>query len=358
MIKNGYLCSKILNRRKKMKVAIVGASGAVGQEFLRILDERDFPMDELVLFGSERSAGRKYCFRGKETEVKLLQHNDDFQDIDIAFTSAGAGTSKEFADTITRHGCVMIDNSSAFRMDDDVPLVVPECNAEDALKRPRGIIANPNCTTIMMVVVLQPLERLSHIKRIHVASYQSASGAGAAAMQELQQQYKEIVETGKVSTIKRFPHQLAYNVIPQIDVFQPNGYTKEEMKMFNETRKIMHTDARCSAMCVRVSSLRSHSESVWIETERPLSVEEAQQAIAHAPGCTLVDDPATLTYPMPLDTAGKDNVFVGRVRKDLADDNGLTFWLSGDQIRKGAALNAVQIGEYLVKQGLKGATIG
>ena len=334
-----------------MKVAIVGASGAVGQEFLRLLDERNFPMDELVLFGSERSAGTKYTFRGKELTVKLLQHNDDFKDIDIAFTSAGAGTSKEFAADITKYGCVMIDNSSAFRMDDDVPLVVPECNAEDALNRPRGIIANPNCTTIMMVVVLQPLEQLSHIKRIHVASYQSASGAGAAAMAELQQQYKEIVETGEVQTIKKFPHQLVYNVIPQIDVFQPNGYTKEEMKMFNETRKIMHTDAKCSAMCVRVSSLRSHSESVWIETERPLSVEEAQQAIANAPGCQLVDDPATLTYPMPLCTAGKDDVFVGRVRKDLSDDNGLTFWLSGDQIRKGAALNAVQIGEYLIRVG-------
>jgi len=328
-----------------MKVAIVGASGAVGQEFLRILDQRNFPMDELVLFGSERSAGTKYTFRGKELTVKLLQHNDDFKDVDIAFTSAGAGTSKEFAETITKYGAVMIDNSSAFRMDDDVPLVVPECNAEDALTRPRGIIANPNCTTIMMVVVLQPLEKLSHIKRIRVSSYQSASGAGAAAMAELQQQYKEMVEDGEVKTIKKFPHQLAYNV------FQPNGYTKEEMKMYNETRKIMHTDAKCSAMCVRVSSLRSHSESVWIETERPITVEEAQQAIAQAPGCTLVDDPSTLTYPMPLDTAGKDDVFVGRVRKDLSDDCGLTFWLSGDQIRKGAALNAVQIGEYLIKVG-------
>ena len=334
-----------------MKVAIVGASGAVGQEFLRILDERNFPMDELVLFGSERSAGRKYTFQGKEIEVKLLQHNDDFKDVDIAFTSAGAGTSKEFAETITKYGAVMIDNSSAFRMDDDVPLVVPECNAEDALNRPRGIIANPNCTTIMMVVVLQPLENLSHIKRIHVASYQSASGAGAAAMAELQQQYKEMVEEGEVKTIKKFAHQLAYNVIPQIDVFQPNGYTKEEMKMYNETRKIMHTDAKCSAMCVRVSSLRSHSESVWIETERPISVEEAQEAIAAAPGCQLKDDPSTLTYPMPLETAGKDDVYVGRIRKDLSDDCGLTFWLSGDQIRKGAALNAVQIAEYLVKVG-------
>ena len=334
-----------------MKVAIVGASGAVGQEFLRLLDERKFPMDELVLFGSDRSAGRKYSFQGKDIEVKLLKHGDDFKDIDIAFTSAGAGTSKEYADDITRYGCVMIDNSSAFRMDDDVPLVVPECNAKDALVRPRGIIANPNCTTIMMVVVLQPLEQLSHIKRIRVSSYQSASGAGAAAMAELEQQYREIVETGEVKTIKKFPHQLAYNVIPQIDVFQPNGYTKEEMKMYNETRKIMHTDARCSATCVRVSSLRSHSESVWIETESPISVEQAQQAIAQAPGCTLVDDPTTLTYPMPLHTAGKDDVFVGRVRKDLADDNGLTLWLSGDQIRKGAALNAVQIAEYLVKVG-------
>ncbi|MBR5655224.1 MAG: aspartate-semialdehyde dehydrogenase [Prevotella sp.] len=333
-----------------MKVAIVGASGAVGQEFLRILAERVFPMDELVLFGSERSAGRKYTFKGKEYEVKLLQHNDDFRDIDIAFVSAGGGTSKEFAETITKYGAVMIDNSSAFRMDDDVPLVVPECNPDDALNRPRGIIANPNCTTIMMVTVLQPLENLSHIRRIHVASYQSASGAGAAAMAELQQQYNEIVNDQPV-TVKKFPHQLAYNVIPQIDVFTENGYTKEEMKMFNETRKIMHTDARCSAMCVRVSSLRSHSESVWIETERPISVEEARAAIAAAPGCTLKDDPSNLVYPMPLETAGKDDVYVGRIRKDLADENGLTFWLSGDQIRKGAALNAVQIAEYLIKVG-------
>ena len=333
-----------------MKAAIVGASGAVGQEFLRVLAERNFPIDELVLFGSKRSAGRKYAFKGKEYEVKLLQHNDDFKDIDVAFVSAGGGTSKEFADTITKYGAVMIDNSSAFRMCDDVPLVVPECNAEDALNRPRGIIANPNCTTIMMVVVLNPLEKLSHIRRIHIASYQSASGAGAAAMAELQEQYKDIVE-GKPVHVEKFPHQLAYNVIPQIDVFTDNGYTKEEMKMFNETRKIMHSDVRCSAMCVRVSSLRAHSESVWIETERPLSVEEAQKAIAAAPGVTLEDDPANLVYPMPLDTAGKDDVYVGRVRKDLADDCGLTFWLSGDQIRKGAALNAVQIAEYLLKVG-------
>ena len=202
----------------------------------------------------------------------------------------------------------------------------------------------------MMVVVLQPIERLSHIRRIHIASYQSASGAGAAAMAELQQQYREIID-GKPVTVSKFPHQLAYNVIPQIDVFQPNGYTKEEMKMFNETRKIMHSDVRCSAMCVRVSSLRAHSESVWIETERPIEVDEARAALAAAPGVTVEDDPANLVYPMPLDTAGKDDVYVGRIRKDLADDCGLTLWLSGDQIRKGAALNAVQIAEYLVKVG-------
>ncbi len=333
-----------------MKVAIVGASGAVGQEFLRVLDERNFPIDELVLFGSERSAGTKYAFRGKEHEVQLLRHGDDFKGVDIAFTSAGAGISKEYAEDITKHGAVMIDNSSAFRMDENVPLVVPECNAEDALNRPRGIIANPNCTTIMMVVCLKPLEQLSHIRRIHVASYQSASGAGAAAMAELQQQYAEIID-GKEPTVKKFAHQLAYNVIPQIDVFQPNGYTKEEMKMYAETQKIMHSDVKCSATCVRVSSLRSHSESVWIETERPISVEEAQAALAAAPGVTLKDDPSNLVYPMPLETAGKDDIFVGRVRKDISDENGLTFWLSGDQIRKGAALNAVQIAEYLVKVG-------
>ena len=337
--------------RKLYNVAVVGASGAVGQEFLKVLEERDFPIAELTLFGSPRSAGTSYKFKGKDITVKLLQHNDDFKDIDIAFASAGAGTSKEFAETITKYGAVMIDNSSAFRMDEDVPLVVPECNAEDALVRPRGIIANPNCTTIMMVVVLKPIEELSHITRVHVASYQSASGAGAQAMLELEQQYKEIVENKPV-TVNKFAYQLAYNVIPQIDVFTDNGYTKEEMKMFNETRKILHSDVKCSAMCVRISALRSHSEAVWVETERPLSVEEVQKAIAAAPGVTLQDDPATKTYPMPLFTGGKDDVYVGRVRKDLANENGITLWLSGDQIKKGAALNAVQIGEYLVSKGL------
>ncbi len=334
-----------------MRVAIVGASGAVGQEFLRILAQREFPMDDLVLFGSERSAGKKYSFKGKEYTVKLLQHNDDFRDIDVAFVSAGGGTSKDFAETITKHGAVMIDNSSAFRMDEDVPLVVPEVNAADALNRPRGIIANPNCTTIMMVVALKPIEDLSHIKKIHISSYQSASGARDAAMQELEQQYREILSTGEVKTIKKFPHQLAYNVIPQIDVMTPNDYTKEEMKMYHETRKIMHSDVRTSATCVRVSSLRSHSESVWFETERPLSVEEIREALQAAPGVTLKDDPQNYVYPMPLESAGQDDVYVGRVRKDLADDNSCTLWLTGDQIRKGAALNAVQIAEYLVSVG-------
>ncbi len=333
-----------------MKVAIVGASGAVGQEFLRVLEERNFPIDDLLLFGSPRSAGTKYAFRGKEYEVKLLQHNDDFKGVDIAFTSAGAGTSKEYAETITKYGAVMIDNSSAFRMDDDVPLVVPEVNAEDALERPRGIIANPNCTTIQMVVALKAIEKLSHIKRVHVSTYQAASGAGAAAMAELHEQYRQIL-AGEPVTVEKFAYQLAYNVIPQIDVFMDNGYTKEEMKMFNETRKIMHSDVKTSATCVRVPALRSHSESIWVETERPISVEEARKAFAEGEGLVLMDDPANKVYPMPLFLAGKDPVYVGRIRKDLTDENGLTFWIVGDQIKKGAALNAVQIAEYLIKVG-------
>ena len=337
----------IILKEKEMKVAIVGASGAVGQEFLRILSERAFPIDELLLFGSERSAGQTYMFNGKEHVVRLLQHNDDFRGVDIAFVSAGGGTSKEFAETITKHGTVMIDNSSAFRMDPEVPLVVPECNAEDALNHPRGIVANPNCTTIMMVVVLQPLEKLSHIKRIRVSSYQSASGAGAAAMAELQTQYSQLVN-GEEPTVSKFPHQLAYNVIPQVDVFTDNGYTKEEMKMYHETQKIMHTDAKCSATCVRVPSFRAHSESIWVETEKPISVDEARKAFAKASGVELIDDVEHSQYPMPLPATGKDAVFVGRIRKDLANPNGLAFWCVADQIRKGAALNAIQIAEYLI----------
>ena len=332
-----------------MKVAIVGVSGAVGQEFLRVLEERNFPLDELVLFGSSRSAGNTYQFQGKTHTVKELKHNDDFKGIDIAFTSAGAGTSKEFAETITKHGAVMIDNSSAFRMDADVPLVVPEVNAEDAKNRPRGIIANPNCTTIQMVVALKPLEKLSHIKRIHVATYQAASGAGAAAMAELENQYKQLIN-GEEPTVEKFAYQLAYNLIPQVDVFTDNGYTKEEMKMFHETRKIMHSDVEVSALCVRVPALRAHSESVWVETERPIEVEEARKAFEQAEGIIVLDNSDKKEYPMPLFIAGKDPVYVGRMRKDLANPNGFTFWCVGDQIKKGAALNAVQIAEYLIKE--------
>ena len=385
-----------------MNVAIVGASGAVGQEFLRVLAERKFPIDELRLFGSSRSAGTTYTFCGKEYTVKELVHGtDDFRGIDIAFTSAGGGTAKEFAEDITRYGAVMIDNSSAFRMDSDVPLVVPECNAADALDRPRGIIANPNCTTIMMVVALQALENISHIRRIHVASYQAASGAGAVAMAELYEQYKQALAGEKID-VQKFAYQLAFNVIPQIDVFTDNGYTKEEMKMYNETKKIMHTDADCSAMCVRVPSLRCHSESIWAETERPVSVEEFREAVRRTQGLTLQDNPAAVgqglkspshltastsaasssvsdscaasssvsgscaagtpdnhlaaiaaaaaehPYPMPLFLESCDDVYVGRIRKDLANPNGITFWIVSDQIKKGAALNAVQIAEWLI----------
>ena len=331
-----------------MKVAIVGASGAVGQEFLRVLDEQQFPIDELLLFGSSRSAGRKYMFKGKEFEVRELKHNDDFKGVDIAFTSAGAGTSREFADTITKYGALMIDNSSAFRMNEDVPLVVPEVNGDDAFNTPRNIIANPNCTTIQMVVALKPINDISKIRRVHVATYQAASGAGAAAMDELVAQYADIAQ-GKEPVVEKFAYQLAYNVIPHIDVFQENGYTKEEMKMFNETRKIMHEpELSVSAMCVRVPVMRAHSEAVWVETERPISPEEAREAFSKANGVVVVDNPSEKQYPMPLFVAGKDPVYVGRIRKDLANENGLSFWVVGDQIKKGAALNAVQIAQYIL----------
>lgn len=331
-----------------MKVAIVGASGAVGQEFLRVLDEQNFPLTELLLFGSKRSAGKKYTFKGKEITVKELQHNDDFKGVDIAFTSAGAGTSKEFADTITKYGAIMIDNSSAFRMDEDVPLVVPEVNGNDAFTTPRNIIANPNCTTIQMVVALKPLNDISPIKRVHVATYQAASGAGATAMDELVKQHAQLVN-GEEPTVEKFAYQLAYNLIPQVDVFTDNGYTKEEMKMFHETKKIMHTpELNVSAMCVRVPVMRAHSEAIWIETEKPISAEQATEAFKSAEGVVVIDEPANKKYPMPLHIANQDPVFVGRIRKDIANENGLTFWVVGDQIKKGAALNAVQIAQYMI----------
>ena len=294
-----------------MNVAIVGASGAVGQELLKVLDQRDFPIDELRLFGSKRSAGSKVVLRGRELTIRELTRDESlFEGIDIAFTSAGAGTSREFADIITARGAIMIDNSSAFRMDPDVPLVV----------------------------------------RIRVATYQAASGAGASAMQELADQHAALA-SGKEPKVEKFVAQLAYNVIPHIDVFTDNGYTKEEMKMVNETRKIMHDpDIRVSATCVRVPVMRSHSEAIWVETQKPLTVAEARAAFEAAPGVVVMDNPAEKVYPMPLELAGCDPVYVGRIRQDLAGDNAIAFWTVSDQIRKGAALNAVQIAEFLLSK--------
>ncbi|QIA07061.1 aspartate-semialdehyde dehydrogenase [Draconibacterium halophilum] len=333
-----------------MKVAIVGVSGAVGQEFLKVLAERDFPMDELVLFGSARSAGKTYEFKGKQLTVKELKHGDDFKDIDIALTSAGAGVSKEYAETITKHGAIMIDNSSAFRYVDDVPLVVPEVNPEDSKNRPRNIIANPNCSTIQMVVALKPIENLSKIKRVRVATYQAASGAGAQGIAELEDQVKDIAE-GKPVKVEKFSHQLAMNIIPHIDVFLDNDYTKEEMKMNWETKKIMHTEAEVSATCVRIPVARAHSEAIWVETEKPLTAEAVTKAFEAFEGLTVIDNPAKNEYPMPLFVSGKDDVYVGRIRQDVTDPNSITFWCVGDQIKKGAALNAVQIAEWLIKNG-------
>jgi aspartate-semialdehyde dehydrogenase len=332
-----------------MNLSIVGVSGAVGQEFLKILSERDLPINNLVLFGSARSAGKTYEFKGQKLTVKELKHNDDFKNIDIALVSAGGSTSKEFAETITKHGTIMIDNSSAFRMETDVPLVVPEVNGQEAFNHPRKIIANPNCTTIQMVVALKALENLSHIKRIHVSTYQSASGAGAMGMAELEQQVKDFT-ANKDLTVEKFAHQLLFNVIPHVDVFTDNGYTKEEMKMYNETRKIMNSDIQVSATCVRVPVMRAHSEAVWAETEEPVSPEAFKAECEKTKGITVIDNPGNGEYPLPLNLAGKDDVYVGRIRKDLANPNGISFWCVSDQIRKGAALNAVQIAELLIKK--------
>ena len=358
-----------------MKIAIVGASGAVGQELLKILAERQFPITNLRLFGSARSAGTTYTFCGKEYTVEELRHGDLFKDIDIAFVSAGGSVSKEYAEDITRYGAIMIDNSSAFRMDPEIPLVVPELNADDinqALQEDgRRIIANPNCTTIIMAVCLKAIEELSHIKRVHVSSYQSASGAGASAMAELEEQYRQALN-GEEVTHNKFAYQLAYNLIPQIDVFGDDDYTKEELKMYHETRKIMHSDIAVSATCVRVPSLRAHSEALWVETAEPLTPEQVRTALSHTEGVQVIDNPANLgkpfkdmdeednskfkiqnskfPYPMPLYLSGTDDVYVGRIRRDLANENGITFWCVGDQIRKGAALNAVQIAEKIINR--------
>lgn len=321
----------------------------MGQEFLRVLEEQNFPVDQLMLLGSERSAGRTYQFRGDSHTVSRLTPDTDFSGVDFAFVSAGASVSKQYADVITRHGTLMIDNSSAFRMDSDVPLVVPEVNGADAFQAPRGIIANPNCTTIIMVVALKPIANLSPIKRVHVATYQAASGAGAAAMDELTTQHIQLAQGSTEVQVEKFAYQLAYNLIPHIDLFLDNDYTKEEMKMYHETKKIMHApDLEVSATCVRVPVLRAHSEAVWVQTERPLDVSEVRQAMLEAPGLVMVDNPSAKQYPMPYDISGKDPVYVGRLRKDIADPCGMTFWLVGDQIKKGAALNAIQIAQYIL----------
>ncbi len=350
MTKPELVVNKKQLKNKQMKVAIVGTSGAVGQEFLNILEQKNLPIDELVLFGSKRSAGNHYTYKGKTLTVKELLHNDDFKGIDVALTSAGASASVEYADTITKFGAIMIDNSSAFRMMDDVPLVVPEVNPEDAKIRPRNIIANPNCTTIQLVVALKALENLSHVKRVHVSTYQSASGAGAMGMAELEAQVHEYV-TGKSLTVDKFAHQILFNVIPHIDVFQDNGYTKEEMKMYYESRKIMHSDIKVSATTVRVPVMRAHSEAVWAETESPVSPEAFRAECEKMQGITVTDEVLNKQYPMPFNLAGEDDVFVGRIRPDLTDPNGITFWCVSDQIRKGAALNAIQILEYLIAEG-------
>ncbi|WP_277086439.1 aspartate-semialdehyde dehydrogenase [Porphyromonas catoniae] len=333
-----------------MNIAIVGVTGAVGQEFLHVLSERSLKIDQLKLFASTRSAGQRITFKGQEYIVQELRHGDDFQDIDIAFVSAGGSISLEYAETITKHGAVMIDNSSAFRMQEDVPLVVPEVNAADALVRPRGIIANPNCTTIQMVVALNVIHQLSPITRVHVATYQAASGAGARGMMELDEQTKAIAR-GEEPEVKKFAYQLAYNLIPQIDVFADGDYTKEELKMYNETRKIMHSDLSVSATCVRVPVTRAHSEAIWVETEETIELDVLREAFRKAPGIVLQDEPSEQVYPMPLFIAEKDPVYVGRLRKDLTNPRGIAFWCVSDQIKKGAALNAVQIAEYLVSQG-------
>ena len=331
-----------------MNVAIVGASGAVGRELINILDTKPFAFDGVRLFGSRRSAGQTRRICGKDVVIEELTHEPGlFRGVDIAFVSAGAGVSREYAADITAHGTIMIDNSSAFRMDPDVPLVVPEVNPDDAFDAPRRIIANPNCTTIQMVVALRPIHELSPIRRVHVATYQAASGAGASAMDELRQQHADIV-AGRPVTVEKFAHQLAYNVIPHIDVFTDHGHTNEEMKMHLETKKIMHAPhLEVSATCVRVPVMRAHSEALWVETESPLTLDRVRAAFRSAPGVEYTDDPASLTYPMPLDLAGCDPVHVGRLRKDLSNPNGISFWAVSDQIRKGAALNAVQIAQLL-----------
>lgn len=338
---------------KKYNVAIVGASGAVGHEFLKVLAERDFPIGELRLLATERSAGTVIPFKGQDYTVQPTTE-DSFAGIDIALF-AGGSASTIYAKAANAAGAVVIDNSSNFRNDPSVPLIVPEVNPED-VRWHKGILANPNCSTIIMLVALKPLHDLAKIKRVVVSTYQACSGAGLPGMQELEAQAKLITE-GRTDEIKpeTFAHQIAFNLIPQIDVLTDNDYYKEEMKMNWETTKIFHDDSvQVSATCVRVPVFRSHSEAITIDFERPITAEQAREALANAPGVVIVDNPAENQYPMPWFTSNKDEVFVGRIRQDISAPNSISMWVVADQIRKGAATNAVQIAETLIKEGLVG----
>jgi aspartate-semialdehyde dehydrogenase len=326
-------------------IAIVGATGAVGVETLEVLERRSFPVDSIKLLASDRSAGKKLPFRGQLIEVEALDETS-FIDCDLVFFSAGAEISRSYAPIAQRTGAVVIDNSSAFRMEADVPLVIPEINGED-VARHRGLIANPNCTTAVALMALYPLHRVFGLLRVFASSYQAVSGSGARAIEELKRQ-TEASARGETSPAKVYPHPIAFNLLPHVDSFLETGYTKEEVKLQNEGRKIMHLPQFCASVtCVRVPVYRAHSVAIHAEFERPVSVEQAREVLAKAPGLELVDEPSRNRYPMPLETAGKDNCQVGRVRRDSAFDNGLAFWVSGDQLLKGAALNAVQIAELL-----------
>ena len=330
---------------KKYNVAVMGATGAVGNCFLRILEERKFPVNSIKLLASERSKGKSLKFMGKDYPVELLTH-DSFKGIDIVLASAGASRSLEFLPSAVKAGAVCVDNSSAFRMDKEVPLVVPEVNPQD-IKKHKGIIANPNCSTIQMVVALYPIHRRVRIKRIVVTTFQSVSGAGQKKVNELWEQSGAFFAKKQIKPVE-FPYQIAFNLIPQIDVFMDNGYTKEEMKMVNETRKIMGDDSiKVNATCVRVPVFYAHSESVNIETKKYISANDVRELLLKAPGVRLVDDPMNRSYPMPINAEGKDDTFVGRIRQDDSVKNGISMWVVADNIRKGAALNAIQIVELL-----------
>jgi aspartate-semialdehyde dehydrogenase len=332
--------------REAKNVAIVGATGAVGIEMLRCLEERNFPVGRLTLLASARSAGKRLGFRGEEVAVEELTHGS-FAGVDIALFSAGGGISLEYGPSAAAAGAVVIDNSSAFRMDEGVPLVVPEINPEAAAVRPRGIIANPNCTTIITMMALWPLHKAFGLKSVIASSYQAVSGSGAQGIVELESQVQALVEGTEVEK-RVYAHQIAFNVIPQVDSFTPSGYTKEELKMLNEGRKILGLpELRVTCTCVRVPVYRSHSVSLTATFGVPVSVAAARAAFAGFPGIKLVDDPEIASYPMPLDTTGKDDCLVGRIRVDGVLDNSLALWVVGDQVRKGAALNAVQIAELL-----------